>query len=167
MPEVQTPEMWVVTSGEYSHYRVACICDSEERARRIAAMLGTSAVGWYDHVDVATIPYLDVDPEIVEEHRRRVTIDGNGAGTADHRVTKFWEFDGYRGPVPLLAWRWEGQPLDRDATTGELVWASTGHLTVWGSDAEAVARVFSDRCAEFIADPARRDQREAGGIVRP
>lgn len=147
--------MWAVSCGEYSDYRVLCICDSKKHAKAAVKALGEKNG---DNAFIERINYLDRDPRRVEIHFRSLEIyDIGTTGQYVERVRSTWDFDEDAEDLVPAKWRWVRAPYI--ATRG-------GRLEVSGLDGERVAQIFSDRRAMILSEPALRAQKEATGTAR-
>ncbi len=147
--------MYAVASGEYSDYRVVCVCDSEARAEAVAASLRDDSDGWRRDARVESINYVDHPPEKVTVHHASVEVFDDGT-TREQRQpwqTTEWPFDHWE-PLDAVSWRWVRAPMYN---------CKGGRLDVRGTDQERVRRVFSDRRAQLLAEDAFRMKAEATG----
>jgi len=141
--------MWAVTSGSYSDYHVLCVCDSEARAKRIAA----TPTGGYPSYDVQTIPYRDDDPQQIVIHGLECEVWDDGTATEQRTSIEVeWDFD--------MLWpernvrsisRWVRAPVHKN---------HGGRLEVHGNDLEAVRHSFSDLRAQLMTTSGMRGKRE-------
>lgn len=136
-------EIWVLSRGSYSSYRVMCACASKKDAETLAARY--NADGGYDEAFVESILMVASDVSKVEVLHLHAELWDNGQETKhDPRVEVQWPFDDHTGlaATPVF-WRWVRAPVHGGAG---------GRLEVGGTDHERVRKVFSDMRAEILAD---------------
>lgn len=155
--------VYAVSRGDYSDYRVMCVCPDKATAERVAdAHNGDSDS--YEDARVEAIRYI-TEPRKVTTYMVSATIydngdvrDGrnpNGALTESPQERVEWEFDPlYPERLTRVGWRWIRAPMH----AGE-----AGRLEVSGLDREAVLKVFSERKAQLLADDAMRSRSEIKG----
>lgn len=114
---------WIVESGWYSDYGVVCVCDSEERAKALAARLNAeSRDGDYR---AATVTYVDYDQwDLITVYCVRTFCNAEGSLYAPsrwHYTVRPWEV-----PPPVHEWRgskyvapWELTVIDTDEAQAE------------------------------------------------
>lgn len=146
------PDLWVISTGEYSDYRVLAAFANKELAEDAARMRAPD--GWRDEYRVETLPYFEDKPKLVTLHLHNVEVwdDGTTSDPVIRERTEV-EFDmlygHYKRPV---GWRWVRAPIHQ---------GKGGRLEVYGTSRQRVAKVFSDTRARLLADDAFRMQREA------
>jgi hypothetical protein len=146
--------MYCVSSGSYSDYRVLCVCDSQKRAKAVAAAMRADDDGYRQDAQTETIAFVDYDPVKVDVYSLSVEVWDNGTTTTERDYTHSeWPFDAFV-PLVRVAWRWVRAPVHKN---------KGGRLDVHGTDQEAVRRVFSDRRAQLLAEDAFRLKREVKG----
>lgn len=142
--------VYAVTTGSYSDYRVHAVCRTKAGAERLAGRMRADVDGW--HTDADTIPLPVVDPEIEQvvtlSLSENLWDDGTTSDVRDGQRTE-WPFIPMQ--FPKQGWRWVRAPVHQ---------GKGGRLEVWGTDHEAVRRVFSDKRAEIRATPALSGSRE-------
>lgn len=141
---------WAVSSGDYSDYRVHMVCDSQERAERIAAFINDQ--NEYSEARAEEFPLVDFDPQVVKIYScyRSFNIE-TGVPNADYHEASRSEIDVLEDPPPRPV-RWEWSHL-----------VGRAYLRVWGTDQERVHRAFSDRKAELMTTPSMRMREEIRG----
>lgn len=146
--------LWAVSKGSYSLYRILCVCDSKERAERIASL--PKKDGWDDDRGVEEMIFLDRDPVTVTSYCMTEELFDDGTTRAFREdISTEWEFDMlYSERNRPVGWRWVRAPYIRDRG---------GRLEVFGTDLERVRKVFSDRKAMLRTDDAMRAATHAGG----
>ena len=146
--------LWAVTKGSYSDYRVLCICDSKERAKRIASLPAKDS--WSDDRNVEEILFFDRDPVTVTTYSISEELLDDGTTHAYREdIRSEWEFDMlYPERNRPAIWRWVRAPYIENRG---------GRLDVSGTDLERVRKVFSDRKAMLRSDDAMRAKRESHG----
>lgn len=152
------PLRWVVSAGDYSDYKVMCICDSKKRAETVA-MLYNADRETYSTARVEQLPFVNADPVQVTSYLIRENIWDDGT-TSEKRQTarKQWPFDAlYPEDLVPSAWRWVRAPIHN---------GKGGRLEVRGVDLSRVRRTFSDKRAQLKAEDAFRMKREATGRSR-
>lgn len=135
---------WAVSTGEYSDYNVMCVCDTKERAETIAATYNGDSS--YESARVEAFRLISSDPQRVTLHRRSVILYDDGTVRDErHWLSMCWDFE--LDPIDdgPVRWRWVRAPIYQ---------GKGGRLNVWGTDGERVARVFSDRRAQLLANHA-------------
>ena len=149
--------IYVVARGEYSDYSVLCACPSRKDAEAIAAK-GNADEDVYGELRVERLPVYDASVQQAHVLNMTVTIWDDGRATAEHTVVRpEWPFDILNEDELLpVVWRWVRAPTHD---------GKGGRLDVRGTDHERVRRVFSDRRAAIMADPALRAKRERRGRV--
>lgn len=148
-------QMWAVATGQYSDYRVLCVCDSKERAEQVAAALRADSDGDRSDARVESMPFVDYDPEKVTVFHMTVTVWDDGTVDEDREPwsTSEWPFDQWE-PLDRVAWRWVRAPMHK---------GNGGRLDIRGTDRARVRRVYSDRKAQLLAEDAFRMKKEATG----
>lgn len=142
--------VYVISSGEYSDYRVVCACPSKEDAEQLAARMNGGRSGDYYEYQVEELALLPGDVQQVETLRLSTTLwdDGRETDTWDRRDVD-WPTGTYdHQPV---GWRWVRAPMHRNRG---------GRLDVWGINHERVRKVYGERRALFMTDEAMRSRRE-------
>lgn len=147
-------KVYAVSSGSYSDYRVLCVCPTKKDAETLALRIRRDEESWSRDADVEEMYLVKGDIEQVRTlHFSENLWDDGSASDAREWVSTDWPFDGY-SDTPEVAWRWVRAPIHHGAG---------GRLEAWGTDHEAVRRVFSDRRAQVRAEDALRIKREARG----
>jgi len=132
--------VWGVSQGSYSDYQVVCICDSKERAERIAEASG----GGFERVFAEEFSLVEEDPVVVTFHRMEVRIHGDGfASEVEYSSRESSVIPGVIGDVRRWSWYWSARKAG-------------GVLVVEGTDRESVRKIFGERRALLIADPSER-----------
>ena len=146
--------LWAVTKGSYSDYRVLCICDSKDRAKRIASLPAKDR--YSDDRQVEEILFFDRDPVTITTYSMSEELLDDGTTNAFHEdLRSEWEFDMlYPAHNRPVVWRWVRAPY---------IEKRGGRLNVSGTDLERVRKVFSDRKAMIRTDDAMRAKRESHG----
>ena len=141
--------VWVVSSGSYSDYRVHCAAPSKRGAREIVAALN-GADEWTKYF-VEQVPVI--------EKAERITVYGIEAIIEDAGTV--------REESVLDRDEWNVAPLYperlRPVTVRwvrALIYHQAGRLEVYGTDRERVRKTFSDLKAQLLVDPALRSRRE-------
>lgn len=154
LPEVG--EVWAVVKGDYSDYRVMCVCPTKDRATLVAAAYNTAddedGYRWGE-ARVESLLWLDREPKKIIVYTRTVTVWDDGT-TSDQgeRQRVEWEIDMlYPEQVRPASWRWVRAPMHKD---------KGGRLDVAGTDKRRVGKVFSEKRAQLIADDVMRARRE-------
>lgn len=140
--------VWVVSSGDYSDYRVHCAAPSKKAAQEIVDVLN-GADEWIKYF-VERVPVI--------EQAERITVYGFEAVIADagtvcnsvlHRDE--WNVNPlYPERLRPVTVRWVRAPIYHQAG---------GRLEVYGTDRDRVRKTFSDMKAQLLADPALRSRR--------
>lgn len=139
--------VWVVSTGSYSDYRVLCACPTKKDAERVARKYGSDA-------GIESLPIVGGEVEKVDVLHLSTTLWDDGAETdTSDRISHCWPFEPWEDVAPLI-WRWVRAPMHKN---------KGGRLDVHGTDHTRVRKVFSDRRAETIAEPAVRMRKEAQG----
>jgi len=146
---VSDKNVWVVSSGSYSDYRVHCAAPSKRGAREIVAALN-GADEWTKYF-VEQVPVI--------EKAERITVYGIEAIIEDAGTV--------REESVLDRDEWNVAPLYperlRPVTVRwvrALIYHQAGRLEVYGTDRERVRKTFSDLKAQLLVDPALRSRRE-------
>lgn len=158
-------EMWAVSQGEYSDYRVQFLCETKEDAE--TAVKNWNEKDGYGAPFIESFPiYSASDVEVLETYsigchlavsdqidpRHQTQVD---QGSYEY-VYKSWAFSG------------QNPEDDMDHTNSKVEWTWTnynekvGYLHVRGQDRERVRRVFSDRRAELLANPPMMQEKRLG-----
>lgn len=153
-------KVYAVVSGAYSDYRVLCVCPTKDVASLLASRIRRDEDSWYRDVGVEEMVFVD-DGNIPQVRTLRLSenvwdstpIQGTSTSDYQEHVSTDWPFDSYTD-TPRVAWQWVRAPIHQNAG---------GRLYVWGTDHEAVRRVFSDRRAQLLAEDAFRLKKEAKG----
>jgi hypothetical protein len=156
MPKVieEAETVWVLSSGEYSDYRVHCVVRGGEAEAEMLAARANADGSHYDSYCAEELPIVSSDVSKVEVLTLVTVVSNDGiAEDAGPRVRVEWPFDALYG-TPTLRWRWVRAPMYND---------KAGRLEVWGIDHERVRKVFSDRRAALMSDDALRARNETEG----
>lgn len=150
----------VISSGQYSDYRVLGAVSSKEAADKIVERANSHSVdrdGYPTEWRVETIKLIPDDVEPVSILRMWVDIQDDGT-TKDLPVQQddVWEFDHYED-LHRVVWQWHRFPRTHEH--------KGGRLSVYGTEHERVRRVFSDRRAQLLAEDAFRMKPRDGGFV--
>lgn len=141
--------MWAVSSGEYSDYRVSFLCETEADANATIEKLGWGDAGFFTEEFVV----CDASVEQTEHLEMMVQVWDDGTTTDEQSWTEDkWPW--YPNARAACAWRWVRAPVHK---------GKGGRLEAWGYDHERVRKVFSEKRARLLADPAFRAQDEATG----
>lgn len=152
---------WAVSSGSYSDYSILCICRTEADAQKVAD-------AWHAHAnadrvaqglrplemnqyDVESFPFIDPtgEPHTVYEITEHLYLDSASV------FSKPYESTDIAWGEPELTWTWEQRHETRDH-------GLRGRLTVSGPGLERVRKVFSDRRAMALTEPAYRLSDQSG-----
>ena len=145
-----TDQVWLVSSGTYSEYRVHCAAPSKQAAYDIVDAL--NAAGGRTGYFVEQVPVI--------EHAERFTIYGIEAVISDDGTARAeavfdrdeWNVDPrYPERLRPVTVRWVRAPVYN---------GRAGRLEVYGLDQELVRETFSDMKAQLLADPKLRKRRE-------
>lgn len=148
--------VWGVRSGSYSDYRVLCICDSKKRAEAVAEQIRGEEGSWNRDAEVEGFLYVDSPMEKKSFLHMTVTIWDDGITThVGQSVEEEYEVGSLNEHIPM-SWRWVRAPMHR---------GRGGRLDVKGIDHELVRKVYGERRAQLLADPAFRAKGEAKGRV--
>lgn len=138
MAKKKVPSAWLVVTGQYSDYHVLCVALTKNDAQAIAKKYGGGA--YLEEVFLLT---KDAEPERVLRMEADI-FDIGGVEEATPEVTQVWPFDILWSDVLVpVRWRWH-----------RFVYGNGGRLVVVGTDHERVRKVYSDRKAAILADPA-------------
>lgn len=154
-----TKTIHVVSSGSYSDYSVICACPTIEHAEMVAEALRNDTDGWHRDAQVEELPLVDYEPRKVTVHHRMADVWDNGTTDKEKvSVRREWPFDSYLdNPIATVAWHWWRAPMHH---------GRGGRLEVWGTSEKSVAKVFGEKRAQALADPAFRSQGDARGVGR-
>lgn len=145
--------IWVVSTGEYSDYRVMCACPTKADANAVMKKYNESGDNWSD-ARVEQLPVVEASVEQIDVLTMEITIqDDDSLRDRGQRIRTEWPFDSLYPHSPVT-WRWVRAPIHR---------GQAGRLEVSGTDHTRVRRVFSDKQAELLASPGLRLRREAKG----
>ena len=137
-------EVFAVSRGDYSDYRVLCVCPTEEDAKTVSEKFNATA-GSYGQSGVETIPLVTADVARVTELHLSTTLWDDGRETDEREHTRVeWPFDALYGALPVQ-WDWVRAPMHNN---------KGGRLDVRGMDHERVRKVFSDTRAFLLTDGA-------------
>jgi hypothetical protein len=123
-------QVWMVSSGEYSDYRVRYICPTAEAANEVAACINGTYVeeaGWCESAD---------DLRANRQFRLTISVDFSASGERNWRET----FDDVDGDEPIWSHAYEWQPR------------YGGRVAVHGTDHVRVRKVASEMSAKFLAE---------------
>lgn len=144
---------WAVSAGECSDYQVLCVCDSEKRAEVVVGLLKDGPDGWHREARVEELPMVDYEPSQVTIYGMSCEVwDAGTTSEARQREGREWPFLG-DDAVPVT-WRWVRAPIHA---------GKGGRLEVSGTSHRLVARVFSEKRARLLMDPAFRATKESKG----
>lgn len=143
-------KMWAVTSGSYSDYRVLCLCPTEKDALIVASKLKNDEDSWHSDAEVTTFPVVRADVEKVPLLRLQTVLwDDDRESDYREHISSEWPFYSIHEMVSW-SWRWIRAPIyQREAIGG-------GRLEVSGTNHRRVRKIFNDRRAELLAEPAMR-----------
>ncbi len=147
-PSDPVTEMFAVSSGEYSDYRVLCVCPTKADAEAVAALFNEHIQ--FEHAEVESLPLITGDMEWPCRLTMQVRIREDA--TTDQAPDKLERIPPW-GECSSVEWIWGREPKNVPA----------GWLTVTGKDHERVRKVFSDRRAELIAVESLRLRAGARG----
>jgi hypothetical protein len=157
MTESPTSDVvYVLSSGEYSDYRVLCACPSKADAEALRRRFDTLGrrVG-NDTLAVEELPMVTADARCLDVlHMATEILDDGIELNASTWHETAWPWEVSAGDQRSLEWSWY-----RPARRGG------GRLTVWGTDHERVRKVYGDRRAALLTDPALRARQEMGSHV--
>jgi hypothetical protein len=125
--------VYVVTRGDYSEYRIVCVCLDKAIADALAERNEDYSVEEYEA--------LDTLPEVVEELRLRAAIMADGKVEETERIM---------GHTPVLD-EWDVDPCAHDVWV-HVYGVPSIEVIVRGSDHERVRKVYSEKKAQAIAD---------------
>lgn len=143
-------QVWLVSSGTYSDYRVHCAAPSKKSAKDIVTTLN-EADEWTKYF---------AEPVPVIEKAERITVYGleaviEDAGTVREESVRDrdeWNVEPlYPDRLRPVTVRWVRAPCYN---------GRAGRLEVYGTDRERVRKTFSDVKAQLLADPVLRKRRE-------
>lgn len=158
MTNDQETVAWVVSAGDYSDYRVLCVCPSKADAEEVARKINTAKEDsrwWYGDASVESLPIIDAEMAMVTHETITTTLWDDGRETAATSRQEITYPLG--GDYPRVAWRWVRAPCHQ---------GRGGRLDVHGIDVERVRKVFSERRAELLANPHLRMSDELEGRVQ-
>jgi hypothetical protein len=139
-------QVFVLSRGEYSDYRVLCVCPDKVQAEQLAARYNADKSGYHsDVVEVEELWVFGGETQKLETLLLQTELFDNGNENAkDPMYTAVWPFDDWSGAATTpVQWRWVRAPMYHD---------KGGRLEVRGYDHERVRKVFSDRRAAILAD---------------
>lgn len=146
--------MYAVARGEYSDYRVMCVCPTEADAETVAMKFNHGSGRGYDAARVETIDLVTGDVERVAVLVLSTTLwDSGKESDQRERTSVEWPFDSFYG-ADAVSWRWVRAPIHQ---------RKGGRLDVHGTDHELVRKVFSDRRAWLMTDGAASASGELTG----
>lgn len=156
MPEHAVQQVWAVSSGSYSDYRVLCVCPSEADAETVASKLRGEKDGWHRDADVEEFVMVTGDVEQTPFLRLSTTLWDDGTESLVNEVVqREWPFGSIYDIAPMT-WRWVRAPMHQHRG---------GRLDVSGTDFDLVRRTYSEKRAQLIAEDAFRMTHEAKGRV--
>ena len=146
--------MWAVSRGDYSDYRVLCVCETEEIAKVVAEKYNQTTSYVYHNARVEEIALVDgsVQRESILCMQQEILDDGTTRNLSE-MVKAEWPFEQLH-ETPAATWRWFRAPY---------IQRIGGRLEVRGKDHERVRRIFGEQRAALMADDAYRAQPEMGG----
>lgn len=96
---------WIVEHGSYSDYEVICVCDSEERAKALAARLNAEERD--EDYRASTVSYVDYDQwDLVTVYLIRAFCNADGSRYTPTR----WHWALRPWAVPPLEHEWVAPP---------------------------------------------------------
>lgn len=131
--------VYVVTSGEYSDYRVLCACPDEATADRIAA--DVNRVDRYAGARVEELPVRS-ESRIVKYSRLTCDVFEDGTASEPYVYESLKHETTCNYPPFTVEWR------DRPRRYGQ-----ARELVVYGTDEERVRQVFSEKRALAMSNP--------------
>jgi len=137
--------IWMVTSGEYSDYRVRVAFRDKALAEAHAAARSDHDRDYYGDTRVEELRLADVPPARVEVYKEtwQFREDRKGLPTPWIRVEEVWDYDAPEGPYYWLFHRYGPQ----------------GILNVTGTDREAVKAVGLEIARAIVARMAENGGR--------
>lgn len=146
--------MWAVSAGDYSDYRVLCICETKEAAEIVAAKYNQHLGSRYGVADVEEFALVDgsVQRESIL-YMQQVILDDGTTQDLQETIKAEWPFERLHEEQEAT-WRWIRAPY---------IQRIGGRLEVQGKDHERVRRIFGEQKAALMADDAYRAQREMRG----
>ena len=137
---VQDDSVWVVSSGEYSDYRVWCALATKDDAEALAARCNAASDAWTTY-RVESLPTVSPDIQQVQVLYLSCTVTDDGTVIDQERHLRvMWPFQCEEPPLQWSCYR-----------------TSNGcRLSVSGSDTERVRKVYSERKAWLMSDEALR-----------
>jgi hypothetical protein len=137
----ETKSVWLVSSGDYSDYKVHCVCATEEIAKRITE--GTKGSWWSSDAFVEERPLCEDLPEVKYVYTLHGEFDWATISFDDRemRTRSLWAFEESEDYSGSARWRW---------TT----YGNRAYLLVEGTDLERVRHIYSDTRAQILAHPA-------------
>lgn len=136
--------MWMISTGEYSDYRICAVCADKSTAENwAAAMNGESK---YDTYRVETVGLIDSGEPPSKVTHWRVNVELRDDGQVEQR-----------GPFSNTNWKWasyDGLPPTRPHVRYVRAPCHNnmgGRLEVWGDDEQKVLKVMSERIAMWKA----------------
>lgn len=153
-----TRKVYGIASGSYSDYRVHCIVETEDEAKKVVEKMNRIEVttpGGYGCYEIEEFDLVDstIERQPVMDRRRVIMDDGREMEDYE-RVEPQWPWD-YSG-TPVLSWRWVRAPY---------LGGKGGRLEVTGTDHDLVRKVFEEKRAALLADDAFRAQHEMRGGI--
>jgi hypothetical protein len=133
-------KIWAVSSGEYSDYRVHCICASEEIAEDAVKKMGGFAEEFHLLENfVEPVQFLNL-----------ILYFNEDGGTTEERSHSSNEWPFYARAEIDCGWSWSSS-------------GGRGILSVWGVNKGRVGKVYTEKKAIALTDPVFRGQRWAKG----
>ena len=137
---VQDDSVWVVSSGEYSDYRVWCALATKDDAEALAARCNAAGDKWTTY-RVESLPTVSPDIQQVEVLYLSCTVTDDGTVINQEQHSEVtWPFE---TGEPPMRWNWHRTMLGC-------------YLSVIGTDTERVRKVYSERKAWLMSDEALR-----------
>ena len=146
-----TEQVWIVSSGGYSEYRVHCAAPSKAAAQSIVDELNAATDKWSEYF-VGEVPVIEKAERITVYGFEAVITDAGNVREESVRDRDEWNVDPlYPQRLRPVTVRWVRAPIYN---------GKAGRLEVYGTDRERVGKTFSDMKAQLLADPALRKRRE-------
>lgn len=141
-------DIYGVSSGSYSNYRVHFMCSSKAVAEQAASNLRGDGGGWYTDAQVEAFDLYDAPPKKILVYTMQALIcDGKVLG-------------GYgRTAEPVLsestAWEWDTDAQKRPKVRvykAPITGPTALNITVHGTDKRGVLKAYSDRIVQILAE---------------
>jgi hypothetical protein len=154
--------IYLLSTGSYSDYRVMCVCQEEETAKNFKKAYDENCE--YEHVEIEEIQLFtkDEEPLKIETHQASIILFSDiSVIVPDEGSTKFFLEESINY-ISWTGWNFEGvTPLTRPVVRCFTVGPDRMKLLIEANTLEAVAKVAKERITLFLSgswNPFRKEE---------